>query len=75
MNMIQARTLTLAPSRESESDATGPSGRLSEFLDGLTQLSAECGIGITDAPHLYVMEPEDKLFSYAADDESRLILR
>ena len=49
--------------------------RLQEFLDKLTQLGAEYGLAISDEPHLFIMEPDDRLLSYAADDESRLILR
>ena len=75
MDTILERAPTLARPQEDGGDMAEQSPGLSEFLSGLTKLSAECGIGITDAPHLYIMEPEDRLFSYAADDESRLILR
>lgn len=48
---------------------------LDRFLAGLTALSLECGIGITDAPTLYVLEREDRDYSYAADKDGHLVLR
>jgi hypothetical protein len=48
---------------------------LDAFLTGLTALSLECGIGIADAPTLYVLEREDRGYSYAADKDGKLVLR
>jgi hypothetical protein len=54
--------------RKIEADQTA------NFLAELTELSARYGIAITGDPTLFVMEPEDRAFSYRANDESRLSL-
>lgn len=48
---------------------------LADFLADLTELSRKHGIGIAGAPELYIVEPEEKLFEYTCDAESRLTLR
>lgn len=46
--------------------------KLAAFLSDLTALSEKHGIAISDGIELYEMEPEDRLFAYRADGESRL---
>jgi hypothetical protein len=48
---------------------------LEGFLEGLTRLSQDCGIGIADAPTLYVLEREDRDYNYETDKDGRLVLR
>lgn len=48
---------------------------LDRFLSELTRVSHDCGIGIVGQPELVVLEREDYLFSYTADNDSRLVLR
>lgn len=45
---------------------------LEGFLRDLTALSDRYGIAVNDGAELYEMEPEDRLFIYRADAESRL---
>jgi hypothetical protein len=73
MDTILERAPTLAQA-SGDHDAAPEHPRLSEFLRRLTELSAECGIGITGNPQLFVREADDIFFAYAADDSSRLIL-
>lgn len=46
--------------------------QLSKFLSELTELSNKYAIAITGEPTLFVMEPEDRQFTYRVDDVSRL---
>ena len=45
-----------------------------QFLNELTELSSKHGIAITGEPVLFVMEPEDRQFSYRMDEQSRVTL-
>ncbi len=46
--------------------------RLTEFLAALTEVSERYGIAISDGAELYEMVPDDRLFAYRADADSRL---
>lgn len=48
------------------------SDNVTAFLSALTALSERFGIAIGDGAELYEMEPDDRLFTYHADAESRL---
>ena len=48
--------------------------QIATFLGELTALSAKHGIGITGAPVLFMVEPQDRQFEYRIDDESNLSL-
>lgn len=52
-----------------------PTGDLDSFLTGLTELSLQYGVGIADAPTLYVLERDDREYAYSADSDGRLVLR
>ena len=56
------------PQTETKSDS------LELFLRELTEISLRHGLAITGSPVLFVMEPEDRAFSYRCDDESKLSL-
>lgn len=45
---------------------------LTAFLAALTEVSERYGIAISDGAELYEMEPDDRLFTYYADADSRL---
>lgn len=45
---------------------------LTAFLAALTEVSERYGIAISDGAELYEMEPDDRLFAYHADADSRL---
>jgi len=62
---------TAKPLRQSDQGDADLEG----FLAGLTELSLECGIGITDSPTLYLLEREDRDYSYAMDGDGKLVLR
>jgi hypothetical protein len=47
--------------------------RLAAFLLALAALSESHGIVIADGAQLYEMDRDDHLFSYQADDDSRLV--
>lgn len=44
------------------------------FAAELTELSLKHGIAIAGSPMLFVMEPEDRLYAYRVNGESRLTL-
>jgi hypothetical protein len=48
--------------------------KLYAFLAALSELSAEYGIGISGTPVLFLMEKDDHMFSYRADEASNLTL-
>ena len=46
--------------------------KLQQFVSELTALSHKYGLGITDEPHLFVLESDDASRRYSCDQESRL---
>ena len=46
--------------------------KIARFLEHLTRLSLQCGIGITGKPVLFMMEPNDYERAYKIDDDSNL---
>ncbi|MFO1169616.1 MAG: hypothetical protein U1E49_01455 [Hyphomicrobiaceae bacterium] len=53
-------------------ERANPNPDLDRFLAELTELSRAHRIGITGQPELFVMDYEDLIRSYRADQESRL---
>jgi hypothetical protein len=62
------RLIRTVPELESHDSAD-----LTGFLIALTALSERYGIAIGDGVELYELEPDDRLSSYHADTEGRLI--
>lgn len=50
-------------------------GDLDGFLAALTDLSRTYGLGISNAPELFLMEREDHAFAYRCDADGRLVRR
>lgn len=46
--------------------------KLTAFLATLSEVSERYGIAISDGAELYEMDPDDRLFAYHADADSRL---
>jgi hypothetical protein len=60
--------------REDFAFTSGDQLRLELFLSELSRVCCRHGLGITGEPVLFVMEPEDYLFNYRADEQSKLHL-
>jgi hypothetical protein len=65
----------IQPTAEPRRDSDAGEADLEDFLAGLTELSLKCGIGIADAPTLYLLEREDRDYAYATDKDGKLVLR
>lgn len=46
--------------------------KLRTFLDELTRVCREHGIGLTDGAELYIMEQEDHARAFSANEQSEL---